>query len=111
MSDNIVNLGADERLKAENEAYIKSLFGPIRIGFDVIVDGRRIPNMHMHEEGDEILFILDGRLGFAFPRELAGQAASFAANAMAIGAGYASLNCETRGRPFAPKVGMIGDNK
>lgn len=77
--------------------------GPVRQGCSVIIDGRLVPNMHMHDMGDEIDLILDGRLSFPFPRELAYQAASFAANAMAIGAGYAYLGSETKDRPFAPE--------
>lgn len=81
--------------------------GPSRAGFAVIVDGRKIPNMHMLEEGDEICFVLDSRLAFPFPRELAHQAAAFAANAMAIGAGYAFLGAEAKEHPFAPQCFAI----
>lgn len=79
------------------------LNGPIRQGCHVIVNGRMIPNLHMYEDGDETVFVLDSRLAFGFPKEIAHQAAAFAANAMAIGAGYSYLGAETKDRPFAPQ--------
>lgn len=103
MADNVIPLGADDKVRADQEAWVKSLFGPQRLGSDLIVDGRLIPNVHIHDMGAEIEFILDGRLGFVFPRDLAPQAAAFAANAMAIGAGYAYVGGETKERPFAPQ--------
>lgn len=81
--------------------------GPERMGCDVILDERVIPNLHMHDRGDTIEFILDGRLAYEFPKEWAYLAAAFAANAMAIGAGYPFLGAETRDRPFAPKCYRI----
>lgn len=88
------------------------LKGPIRQGCAVIVDGRAIPDMHMHEHGDTVDFILDERLSFEFPKEIAYQAAAFAANAMAIGAGYSFLGAETKDRPFAPQCFgiVLGDD-
>ncbi len=117
MMDNVINLGADEKLQAEREAqieeYVTSLFGPQQTGHSLIVEGRCIPNITVRkgrdEQGnEEIEFILDGRLAFGFPREWAGHAAVFAANAMAIGAGYPSLNGDNKERPFAPQVSFLG---
>lgn len=77
--------------------------GPYRMGCHVVIDGRSIPNLHMHDTGDTVEFILDNRLAFEFPKEWAYLAAAFAANAMAIGAGYPFLGAETKDRPFASK--------
>jgi uncharacterized RmlC-like cupin family protein len=81
--------------------------GPDRFGCDVIIDGRLVPNMHMHDKGDEILFVIDGRFQFGFPREWAHHAASMAAEAMAIGAGYPSFRADKKDRPFASIVHKI----
>lgn len=77
--------------------------GPVRFGSSVIIDGRHIPKIHMHDKGETIELILDERLCYEFPKEWAYHAASFAANAMAIGAGYAFFGAESRDRPFAPQ--------
>lgn len=110
MDDNVVNLGADEKLRQEADEYYRSLFGPKRAGFDLFVEGRCIPKITICEEGDEVCFVLDGRFGFNFPKDWAGQAAAFAANAMAIGAGYAHLSSESKERPFAPQVMEISSD-
>lgn len=86
-----------------------SIAGPIRQGTDVIIDGRAIPNMHCLEGETETTIVIDGRLSFTFPREWAYLAASMAANAMAVGAGYASLGAETKDRPFAPQAVELGE--
>lgn len=81
--------------------------GPERTGNSVIIDGRCVPKMHMHDRGETVDFILDGRLSFEFPKDMAYLAASFAANAMAIGAGYTFLGSETKDHPFAPQCFQI----
>lgn len=86
---------------------VDNMQGPERVGNTVIIDGRAIPKLHMHDNGDEVEFVLDGRLAFGFPREWAYLAATFAANAMAIGSGYSFIGAETRERPFAPKCGPL----
>lgn len=86
---------------------INEMKGPPETGYSVVVDGRRVPNLMMRERDDEVEFVLDGRFGYSFPRELALLAASFAAEAMAIGAGYPSFNAESRDHPFAPRVMKI----
>lgn len=70
------------------EALIKEMTGPAMIGNSVIIEGHRIPNMVMIDRGAMIEFVLDGRMAWDFPREWAYYAASFAATAMAIGAGH-----------------------
>lgn len=82
-----------------------SMKGPEREGCDVLVDGRHVPNMHMRDHGDTIEFVLDGRFSYTFPREWALLAASFAAQAMAIGAGHLSLSgCHRSTLPYAPEA-------
>ena len=84
--------------------YAATLFGPDQLGSSLIVDGRIIPNIVVHDRGDFIQFVLDSRMAFEFPRDFAINVAAFAANAMAIGAGYAFIGSESRERPFAPQV-------
>jgi hypothetical protein len=81
--------------------------GPERGGCDVIIGGLLVPRMHMYDKGETIDMILDGRFSYEFPKEWAYLAADFAANAMAIGAGYSFLGAETKDRPFASKVWKI----
>jgi hypothetical protein len=71
---------------------IEEMKGPGRGGFDVFIEGRLVPNVHMYDKGETIEFILDGRLCFIFPRDAAVHAMTFAAHAMAIGAGHPSLS-------------------
>jgi N-formylglutamate amidohydrolase len=78
--------------------------GPTAYGMSVIIDGHRIPNLVMVDRGAEVEFTLDQRFSYSFPREIAYLAAAFAAQAMAIGAGYPFLGAATKDRPFAPKV-------
>jgi hypothetical protein len=81
--------------------------GAERGGCHVVLDGREAPKLHMYERGEEIDFILDGRFSYVLPKEYAYLAAHFAATAMAIGAGYAFFDAETKDRPFASKVHRI----
>lgn len=92
MTDNVVHLPGPDS--------VPSLFGPERSGHSVIIDGRVVPNLHAYDRGDTVDFVLDERMAFEFPRELAYLAASFAAEAMAIGAGFPSFRGE-RMRGFA----------
>lgn len=74
----------------------------------VILDGRHIPNMKMRDQGDVIEFVLDDRLAFQIPREVAYTAAQFAACAMAIGAGYPHFSAtHSSQRPFATQVAAL----
>lgn len=105
--DNVTTLGADDKRRSESESLVQSMFGAEQSGSILIVDGRAIPDITIREEGDEICFVLDQRLAFNFPRELAHQAAAFAANAMAIGAGYPWLGADSKTQPFAPRCACI----
>lgn len=90
---------------------IAEMKGPETGGSAVILEGKLIPHVMMFDRGDEIEFVLDNRLGFAFPRELAHHAASFAASAMAIGAGFPHFSGgkhETQ-REFAVGVTCLGE--
>lgn len=98
MTDNIVQMPGPD--------LVKGMLGPEVSGHIVIVDGRAIPKMVAHDRGDQIDFILDGRFSFMFPRELAYHAASFAAQALAIGEGFSSMRTGRR-EVFAPEVHFV----
>jgi hypothetical protein len=87
-----------------------SVKGPARGGHSVIVDGRKIPNIAVFDNGgDMVEFVLDDRLSFSFPREWSRLAASFAAQAMAIGAGHPSIGAPHKsGQAFATPVMELG---
>jgi hypothetical protein len=97
MSENIVNLRE-----------VPSIIGSYTEDYSVVVEGREIPNMRCVDKGDSIDIILDRRFCYTFPKELAYLAAAFAAQAMAIGAGYPHLGAPNKDRPFAPQVMLIG---
>jgi len=86
MTDNVTDFPGSKR------DLIAEMLGPVFSGRNVIIDGRHIPNVAMIDHGAEIEFILDGRLSYSFPRDIAWLAMAFAANAMAIGAGYPSAS-------------------
>jgi len=90
---------------------IAEMKGPGTGGNAVILEGKLIPNVMMFDRGDEIEFVLDNRLAFGFPRELAHQAACFAASAMAIGAGFPHFSGgkHITQRDFAVNVACLGD--
>src|SRR5437879_3200208 len=67
---------------------IAEMTGPENLGCSVIIDGRLMPHVAMFDRGEEIEFVIDRRLGFSFPRDLAYEAASVAFAAMAIAAGF-----------------------
>jgi hypothetical protein len=71
---------------------IEEMKGPKRPGHSVFVDGHVIPNMTMIDRGDTIDLILDDRMIYEFPRDIAPLAARFAATAMAIGAGHPCIS-------------------
>jgi hypothetical protein len=83
------------------------MFGPKISGHTLIVDGRAIPKFRILRSPRGVEFILDGRWSYEFPEDWAYLAASMAANAMAIGAGYAFLGSDSREQPFAPQVMQI----
>jgi hypothetical protein len=67
---------------------IAEMTGPISQGCSVIIDGHVIPHLKMFDHGDTIELMIDDRMIFPFPREWAHQAATFAATAMAVAAGF-----------------------
>lgn len=73
---------------ADVDAVVAAMTGPARGGNHVIIDGRIVPNLWMRDAGAHIEFVLDNRVMFRFPREWAYLAASFAFDAMAVGAGF-----------------------
>lgn len=76
----------------QNSDRIEEMKGPEQSGNDVFIEGRLVPNVRMYDRGETIEFVLDGRLCFPFPRDIAVHAMCFAAHAMAIGAGHPSLS-------------------
>jgi hypothetical protein len=88
---------------------IAEMKGCERLGNEVRIDGRIVPNMVMYDrrpERDEIEFSLDGRVMFGFPVAQAWDAAAFAFAAMAVGAGCDPLNFEPA--PFAKTIVSMG---
>lgn len=77
------------------------LVGPFE-EWRVQVDGRIIPRLTGFHDGDKIALVVDHRFSASFTKEDAPQAAWLIAQAMAIGAGYASLGAQTKDRCFAP---------
>lgn len=89
---------------------IAEMTGPVNTGCSVMIDGRVIPNLVMYDKGDEIEFVLDHRLAFIFPRDVAWLAASFAFSAMAFGAGFAGPSAmHFTQRAFAPQAMALGE--
>lgn len=90
---------------------IAEMTGPERLGHEVTLHGRLVPNMVMYDRRparDEIEFSLDGRVMFGFPAAYAWDAAAFAFAAMAVGAGHDPLNFDPS--PFSKKVVSLGDD-
>lgn len=67
---------------------IAEMTGPENLGCTVIIDGRLMPHVSMFDRGETIEFVIDHRLGYAFPRDVAYQAADFAFAAMSVAAGF-----------------------
>lgn len=89
---------------------IAEMTGPQQTGRAVVIDGRLVPNLVMYDRENEIEFVLDGRLAFAFPRDIAWLAAAFAFSAMATSAGFACPGgMHHTQRPFAPEVCVLSD--
>lgn len=108
--DNIISLGVDERRQGRIKQSIDDMTGPQRTGCAVFVQGRLVPDMTVHEQASgEIGLMLDSRMMWIFPREIAAHVAEFAANAMAIGAGFPCFTADKKREAFASKVTMIGE--
>ncbi|MEZ0060871.1 hypothetical protein QIH87_50095 (plasmid) [Bradyrhizobium elkanii] len=91
---------------------IAEMKGCERLGNEVRMQGRIVPNMVMYDRRpgrDEIEFSLDGRVMFGFPAEYAWDAAAFAFAAMAVGAGCDPLNFEPA--DFSKKVVSLADDE
>lgn len=76
----------------------------------VVVDGFEIPKLHARETDDGIVEVLiDRRMGYRFrDKDTAYLACALAANAMAIGEGYAWYGAAVK-RRFAPEVRSLED--
>ena len=107
------NTGASDKIE-EDEATISiitrlpdglhlidQMRGPEMSGNAVIIEGRMVPQMTMRETETGVTLLLDGRMAWVFPKQLAHHAASFAANAMAIGAGFPCFTAERKVEHFA----------
>lgn len=96
-------------LEFPSQATPEFIFGPFTEN-RVVIDGRNIPKLSGRKIGDDqVELVVDGRFSATFKTESAYQAAWLIANAMAIGAGYPSMNADSKDQPFAPKVFMLGD--
>ena len=98
--DNVVNLPPQQDLS-------DTLFGPTSRAAQLIFDGRAISKIEVREEGDSVVFLLDRRLSYSFPREFAYLAAAFASNAMAIGAGFPHAGANKKFEGFAPQCAVV----
>lgn len=90
---------------------IAEMKGPETGGNAVILEGKLIPHIMMFDRGHEIEFVIDNRLAYGFSRDQAHNAASFAAAAMAVGAGfphYSGGKHQTQ-RDFAPGASCLGE--
>lgn len=83
------------------------IWGPVSTGCEVIWEGRVVPKLLAYDKGEKIDFVLDGRLGFEFPRQIAFQALAFAANAMAVGAGFPCFSADKKIEHFATPCSRI----
>lgn len=84
------------------------IVGPFEVNH-VVIHGRIIPDMTARRVTGGTAICVDNRFEIVVPNELAYQVAWFAATAMAIGAGYASVDGTTRGRPFARRGAPLGE--
>jgi prepilin signal peptidase PulO-like enzyme (type II secretory pathway) len=77
--------------------------------YRVVIDGRMIPRLNALRLSDgRVSLMLDKRFILDLPDEgLALQVASFVANALAIGEGYAFLGSTSKEMPFAPYAGEV----
>src|ERR1700749_2961178 len=94
MTDNVIDFP---------NAEAPDIWGPEVRGHKLLLEGRAIPNIRILKSPRGVEAILDGRFSYEFPDEWAYLALHFAANAMAIGAGYPFLGADTKDQPFAPR--------
>lgn len=93
--------------KVVNLHEVPSIVGSYNENYSVVVEGRAIPRMRCLEHESHIEIILDGRFSYSFPKDIAYLAASFAAQALAIGMGYSHIGADNKDQPFAPQVMRI----
>jgi len=100
MADNVVDLPT-----VKMPEWIVGPFEEYR----VIIEGRQIPRLNALRLSDgRVSLLLDRRFILDLPNEgLAYQVATFVANALAIGEGYAYSGSTSKGAPFAPYAGEI----
>lgn len=82
------------------------IIGPFET-YHVVINGRLIPNLTARRRGEKTSITVDGRITITVPNETAYQVAAFAADVLAIGAGYSHAGAESKDRPFAPRVAEI----
>lgn len=83
------------------------LIGPFKTYY-VQVEGQKIPLLTGFKEGDKIWLVCDGRFVCGpFSPDEAYQAATLAAQCMAVTAGYPHLGAPNRDQPFASIIGQI----
>lgn len=105
MTDNVIDMP-----KAENKE-LDNFFGPERARFNsVIIEGRRIPNLHVSQQGDQTTLHFDERFSYVFDSiGAAYTAANLAAMVMAVERGYPWHGAQNKDMPFAPTVMGLTD--
>lgn len=92
--------------------YGVEFIGPIyRSGFDIIVDGHRLPHIDADiSESGGVTLVLDRRYAIDLQKEDAEKILPFLANAMAVAAGYSCHgdNCNKL-NPFKVKVQALDE--
>lgn len=77
--------------------YGVQFFGPVmRDSHDVLVDGKRVPYLTLHQEADVWWLTLDNRLAISGSDEEVRKWVRFLADAMAVSAGYSSFGTNQR---------------
>lgn len=95
MGDNVMQFPTDKPPEL--------LVGPFS-EYRVVVEGRFIPLLTGHREGDNVCLTIDHRFGASVPKELAYQVAWLIAQAIAVASGYSHLGADSKDRPFAAKA-------
>lgn len=91
--DNVFDAG--EKRKALLLESVQRLLGPNNTGSALVVDGVIVPDIAIHDRGDDgVTLTLDRRYLIDLPLEYAGTVTWFLANAMAVAAGYPCIGGE-----------------
>lgn len=99
MTDKVINMEFNDGQKRDVE-----LFGPPQdpSWHSVIIEGRKMPNFFIREHDGLFEVLFDNRWIYQFPEKwVARIAVTMAANALAVGRGYAYLGAENKDSPFA----------